>query len=106
MKKLFVLVITVMVVVNIYGQAYNSKSTETLLEEQFVYGVSWSFFHLATLTLTVESVIADPELKKITVDIKTESLLPFIDIDEYNEVMMRIRDGMTMQFYGTEEIDG
>jgi hypothetical protein len=106
MKKLFVLVITVMVVVNIYGQAYNSKSTETLLEEQFVYGVSWSFFHLATLTLTVESVIADPELKKITVDIKTASLLPFIDIDEYNEVIMRVFDGMTMNFYGTEELDG
>jgi hypothetical protein len=106
MKKLIVLGITLMAIVNIYGQSYYSKSTETILEEKFVYGVSWAFFHLGTLTLTVESVIADPELKKITVDIKTASLLPFIDIDEYNEVIMRMRDGMTMNFYGTEELDG
>jgi hypothetical protein len=106
MKRIFVLVIKIMIVSNIYGQSYYNKSTETVLEEQFVYGVSWSFFHLAALTLTVESVIADPDLKKITVDIKTESLLPFIDVDEYNEVVMRMRDGMTMNFYGTEELDG
>ncbi len=106
MKKFFILGITVMVIVNIYGQFNYSNNTQTLLEEKFEYGVSWAFFHLGTLTLTVESVIADPELKIITVDIKTASLLPFIDIDEYNVVMMRMPDGMTMQFYGTEELDG
>ena len=106
MKKLFILGIILMVVLNIYGQSYNSKSTHTLLEEKFVYDVSWAFFHLGTITITVEHVIPNPELRKITVDIKTNPYLPFIDIDEHNEVIMRVRDGMTMHYYGIEELDG
>jgi len=106
MKKLFILGIALMVVVTIYSQPYSGKNMSTLLEEKFVYDVSWTFFHLGTLTLSVEGFITDPELKKITVEIKTSPFLPFIDIDEYNVVMMRILDGMTMHFYGTEKIDG
>jgi hypothetical protein len=76
------------------------------LEEKFVYGVSWAFFHLGTITITIERVIPNPELRKITVDIETAPLLPFIDIDEHNIVIMRLLDGMTMYYYGTEELDG
>ena len=61
MKKFFILGITVMVIVNIYGQFNYSNNTQTLLEEKFEYGVSWAFFHLGTLTLTVEGVISDPD---------------------------------------------
>ena len=99
MKKLFVLCIALMLVLNIYGQSYYSKSTNTQLEEKFVYGVSWAFFHLGTITITIERVIPNPELRKITLDIKTAPFLPFIDIDEQHIVMMRVHDGMTMYYY-------
>jgi len=106
MKKLFVLCIALMLVLNMYGQSNYSKNTNTQLEEKFVYGVSWAFFHLGTITITIERIIRNPELRKITVDVETASLLPFIDIDEHNEVIMRLRDGMTMHYYGIEELDG
>ncbi len=106
MKMIYVLGITLLAVISIYCQYNLNEDESKLLEEKFVYDVSWTIFHLGTISITVERVISNPDLRKITLDVKTAPLLPFIDIDEHNLAIMRVHDGMTMHYYGIEEQDG
>jgi hypothetical protein len=106
MKKFFVLGITLIMFLHTYGQPISSARTSTKLEEKFVYGVSWSFFQLGTITITVESILSNPELKKITVDIKSAPFFPFANVDKSNIVLMDILNGMTINYYSIEELDG
>lgn len=105
MKKLVVASVVFMFYLNVYSQYCLDNNTKTFLDERFTYDVSWLFIHIGTITITSENIEARPDLKKITVDIKTASGLPFIDIDEYNVVIMRLSDGMTM-FYNVIEKQG
>ena len=51
-------------------------------------------------------IISFPDLLKITMDVKSAPLLPFINIDEHNLAIMRASDGMTFYYYGKLEEDG
>lgn len=106
MKTLVVIGMVFMFYLNIYSQYCFDNNTKTFLEEKFTYDVSWLFIHIGTITITTESIEQRPDLKKIIVDIKTASGLPFIDIDEYNVVIMRLSDGMTMYYDVIEKQDG
>lgn len=106
MKTLVAVSIVFILNLNIYSQYSFDNSTKTFLEEKFSYDVSWFFIHIGTISITTESIEARPDLKKIIVDIKTASGLPFIDIDEYNVVIMRLSDGMTMYYDVIEKQDG
>lgn len=88
---------------NLAGQSFPYLNSETVLEEEFVYNVSWTFIHIGTITMKVERIKSYPYLRKITLEIKTAPALPFVNIDEYNIAVIRITDGMTMYFHGTEK---
>jgi hypothetical protein len=95
-----------MLIINIKGQDFQLTELKTKPEEKFVYRVGWSIFKLGTITLITESIVSHPGLLKITMDIKSAPLLPFIDIDEHNVAVMRAADGMTFFYYGTQKKDG
>ena len=106
MKRLIFTAAVLLFALNTAAQSYKFIQQKTRLEEKFVYGVSWTFIRLGTITLKVETIDSFPELRKVIVDIKTAAHLPFINIDEYNEAILRISDGMTMYYHGTEKNDG
>jgi len=106
MKKIFVFVWFLILVIGLSGQDFDLENAETRLEEKFVYNVSWTFIHIGTITLITERLISYPKLLKITMDIKTAPLLPFIDIDEHNVAIMQYSDGMTFYYYGKVKNDG
>ncbi len=106
MKNLIVVVAILILSPNLQAQNTPYLNLKTHVNEKFVYNVSWSFIHLATITLTTESIESYPDLCKVTVEIKTAPHLPFIDIDEYNVAVMRITDGMTIYYHGKEDEDG
>jgi hypothetical protein len=104
MKKIFALLL--MLTIYISGQDFQLIKAETKLEEKFIYRVGWSIFKLGTITLITENIVSYPGFVKITMDIKSAPLLPFIDIDEHNVAIMRAADGMTFFYYGTQKKDG
>jgi hypothetical protein len=106
MKKIFVLGLSLMLFINTYGQSFFCRTIPTKLEEKFEYGVSWSFFQLGTITISVERILLKPELKIITVDIRSAPLIPFVNVDEHNVVLMNMKNGFTINYYATEELDG
>lgn len=103
MKRIIILIAPLVLSQNLSGQSFSYLNSETRLEERFVYNVSWTFIHIGTITMTVERIISYPDLRKITLEIKTAPALPFVNIDEYNVAVMRITDGMTMYFHGIEK---
>ncbi len=105
MKKNLILTLLI-VSFNLFAQSPSYLNSPTNLEEKFEYNVSWSFIHLGTITLRVENIESFPDLRKVIVTIKTAPHLPFINIDEYNVAVLRITDGMTLYYHGTEEQDG
>jgi hypothetical protein len=106
MKKIFISLSFLLIVSNLSAQKIYLEDYETKLEEKFVYDVSWTILHIGTITLTTERIISRPEMLKITMDIKSAPLLPFVDIDEHNIAIMRVSDGMTFYYYGKEKKDG
>lgn len=106
MIRTFVFVFSLMCLLNSYRQSLSCTNITTEVEEKFVYGVSWSFFQLGTITITVEKIISNPDLKKISVDIKSAPIIPFISIDEYNETIINVLKGMTLSYYSIEKQDG
>lgn len=106
MRKIFVTMLSLLAVTRLTGQDFKIENAQTKLEEKFIYNVSWTFLHIGTITLTTERLISYPELLKITMDIETAPLLPFIDIDEHNIAIMRTSDGMTFYYYGKIKNDG
>jgi len=105
MKSQIVLLSLIILLSNLSAQTLKLEEAETKLEEKFVYNVGWTFLHIGTITLSTERLISYPELVKITMDIKTAPLLPFINIDEHNIAIMRESDGMTFYYYGKEKND-
>lgn len=106
MKSQIVFISLIILLGNLSAQKLKLEEAETKLEEKFIYNVSWTFLHIGTITLSTERLISYPELVKITMDIKTAPLLPFINIDEHNVAIMRESDGMTFYYYGKENNDG
>ncbi|MBK9096640.1 MAG: DUF3108 domain-containing protein [bacterium] len=106
MKNQIVLISLLILLGNLSAQNLKLEDAETKLEEKFVYNVGWTFLHIGTITLCTERLISYPELIKITMDVKTASLIPFINIDEHNVAIMRESNGMTYYYYGKENNDG
>lgn len=106
MKSQIVYISLIILLSNLYAQNIKLEDVQTKLEEKFTYNVSWTFLHIGTITLCTERLISYPELIKITMDVKTAPLLPFINIDEHNVAIMRVSDGMTFYYYGKENNDG
>ncbi len=106
MKKLIIILAVLVFNPHLYSQSFSFVNAGTYPEEKFYYDVSWLFIHIGTITLSVKSIDGYPELKKIILQVKTAHGLPFINIDEYNEAVMRTTDGMTLYYHGTEEHDG
>jgi hypothetical protein len=106
MKKIFIVTAALIIFFNppAFPQSYLNSPTK--LQEKFVYDVDWLFVHLGTITMNVESFDSFPDLIKVIVKVKTASALPFINIDEYNVAVLRLSDGMTIYYHGTEELDG
>ena len=100
MNKIYVLLLSLFLNIGLPAQNSQLEDSEAVLEEKFVYDVSWTFLHIGTITLTTERIISDPGLLRITMDLKTAPMLPFINIDEHNVTIMRISDGMTFYYYG------
>lgn len=106
MKTILLSLLWFLLIFSLSAQELNIEKEETKLEEKFVYDVSWTFLHIGTITLITERLISDPGMLKITADIKTAPMLPFINIDEHNVALMRANDGMTIYYYGKARRDG
>jgi hypothetical protein len=106
MKKIYVLLLLFFLLKSLSAQNFKLEDAETILAEKFEYDVSWTFLHIGTITLTTEYIISNPGFLKITMDIKSAPLLPFINIDEHNVAIMRAADGMTFYYYGKSKKDG
>jgi hypothetical protein len=106
MKKVHIALFVLLLANNLFAQNFLLEEAETRLEEKFVYNVSWSFIHIGTISLITERLISHPGLLKITANIKTAPMLPFINIDEYNVALMRANDGATLYYYGKARKDG
>jgi hypothetical protein len=106
MKKILILTAALFISYNLSAQSLPYLSSPTKLQERFIYDVDWLFIHIGTITMRIESFDSYRDLLKVIVKIKTAAALPFINIDEYDVAVLRLTDGMTLYFHGTEEIDG
>ena len=66
------------------------------------YKVKWAFFRLGTITVRTNYIQTDSAngAFKISMKIVSNPHLPFISIDEINESLINISDGMSKSFYG------
>ena len=106
MSKIFFTLLIILSIIDLSAQDFKIENAQTSLEEKFIYNVSWTFLNIGTITLTTERINSHPELLKITMDVKSAPLLPFLKIDEHNVAIMRVSDGMTFYFYGNAKKDG
>ena len=104
MKKISVLFLAVLLTGEVIAQDWENVPSQ--IEEKFVYNVSWTIFDVGTITMTTESIYSNPDLKKITMKLKSNPDIPFISIDEWNTVIMRVSDGRTIYYQGKGEKDG
>lgn len=105
MKRILILAALV-INFNMPAQSPTYLNSPTKLQERFVYDIDWLLVHIGTITLRVERFDSFPDLIKVIVKVNSAPALPFINIDEYNVAILRLSDGMTLYYHGTEEVDG
>jgi hypothetical protein len=70
--------------------------------EQLNYKVKWGFIRLGSITFTTsaDTQYSNPDLYRITMDVRSSSGLPFIDIEEINQALVNESTGNSLQYYG------
>jgi hypothetical protein len=68
--------------------------------ESLTYRVSWSIFRLGTIQIKAwhDSTSSDPDLYKISMFVKSNPDIPFIEISELNETLVSASDCMSRAF--------
>jgi hypothetical protein len=66
------------------------------------YKVKWAIFRLGTITIRTDFSHSDSDTGsyKISMHVESNPHLPFISIDEINESIVHLADGMSRSFYG------
>jgi len=91
-----------------FAQTTSFTPTGYIHDEELVYSISWSIFRLGTIIIKTEKRLAgnNPNVRKITMIVESNPFMPFVDIEEYNETIVNIVDGMSRRYFGKHTIEG
>ena len=102
MKILFrVLIVTVIILQSLPAQENALNRNVYEVGEILTYKVSWSIFRLGTIKVQtkLDKNCNEKTYIKLIMHVISNPYLPFISIDEFNESLVRISDGMSRSFF-------
>ncbi|HQI40362.1 MAG: hypothetical protein B6D44_08705 [Ignavibacteriales bacterium UTCHB2] len=84
------------------GYTQNEKINYNVFQpgETLIYKVKWTFIRLGTITIKTESIDGNSDYVKISMLVESSPGLFFINIKEYNESIVDVRNCMSVSYYG------
>lgn len=91
-----------------FSQTNSFNPAFNIHDEELVYSVSWTIFRLGTIIIKTEKILDsnNPNERKITMIVESNPYIPFVDIEEYNETIVNIVDGMSRRYFGKHTKEG
>ena len=97
---MFLIVIALLGKTNTSAQDFkNINHKVALAGEVLVYKVKWTFLRLGTITIKTESVEGQPGYLKVSMTVESNPTLFFIDVKEYNESIIDLKNYRSVSFY-------
>lgn len=98
--KKILLIVFVINVLPICSQSSASSDNFLSNEETLVYKVKWTFIRVGTITIKTRFCENNPDNIIVSMLVESNPIIPFVDINEYNETIIDRKTLMSNSFYG------
>lgn len=92
--------IVLLFISGIFAQTKLINNNVFVAGEILKYKVKWAFLRIGTITIKTIQDPDNPDYIKVTMIVESNPDLPFINVKEYNETMIDLKNCMSVSYYG------
>jgi hypothetical protein len=99
LRKILLIVLLINVL-SIHSQSPVLNNKFLCPDETLIYKVKWTFIRVGTITIKTKFCEDNPDNIIVSMLVESNPIIPFVDINEYNETIIDRKTLMSNSFYG------